>query len=268
MVIDFHTHVFPEKIAEKAIASLAQRSGCVGGNYAFDGTRSALRRYMEKAHVDKAVVLNIATNPKQQKNVNNFAISLLEDECLIPFGSVHPNSPDIFEELERLKEAGIKGVKLHPDYQNFFVDEKRMLPVYEKIANLGLITVFHAGVDIGYPEPVHCTPDMLLHVLDAFGDTPVVAAHFGGYLLWKDVLKKLCGTKIYMDTAFSFGKIPPLYAKEIIETHTADKILLGSDMPWSKTEDEANLIRSLGLSSTDTEKILYKNAEVLLNLSK
>ena len=121
---------------------------------------------------------------------------------------------------DRLKAAGIKGIKLHPDYQGFFVDEKRMLPIYKKISELGFITVFHAGVDIGFPEPVHCTPTMLLRVLDAFGDAPVVAAHFGGYLLWKEVYDVLCGTDIYLDTAFSSGKMPPRYAKEIIDKHS------------------------------------------------
>lgn len=108
---------------------------------------------------------------------------------------------------------------------------KKMFPIYKKIAELGFITVFHAGVDIGYPKPVHCTPERLLCVLDLFDDAPVVAAHFGGWLLWDSVLEDLCGTKVYLDTAFSSGKMPPDYAKELIKAHGADKVLLGSDMP-------------------------------------
>ena len=141
-----------------------------------------------------------------------------------------------------------------------------MLPIYKKISELSFITVFHAGVDIGFPEPVHCTPTMLLRVLDAFGDAPVVAAHFGGYLLWKEVYDVLCGTDIYLDTAFSSGKMPPRYAKEIIDKHSPDRILFGSDMPWSSSVNEVNFIKSLGLNARDEEKILSGNAERLLNL--
>ncbi len=264
MVIDFHVHAFPDAVAEKAIPVLSKCSG--GMKPAYDGKISSLKQHLKENLVDKAVVLNIATNPHQQKKVNDFAISLVGDEQIIPFGSVHPDSPDALEELERLKAAGIKGIKLHPDYQGFFVDETRMFPLYEKIAELGLITVFHAGVDIGYPDPVHCTPQRLLRVLDLFGDTPVVAAHFGGYMLWDSVLECLCGTKVYLDTAFSYGKMPPAYAKEILAAHDSERILLGSDMPWSTAQDEIHLIRALELPTATEEQILSINAKRLLSI--
>lgn len=264
MVIDFHIHAFPDAVAEKAIPALSKCSG--GVLPAYDGKISSLKTSLQKSGADLGVVLNIATNPHQQKKVNDFAISLVGGASLIPFGSVHPDSPDALAELERLKAAGIKGIKLHPDYQHFFVDDERMFPIYEKIAELGLITVFHAGVDIGYPAPVHCTPQRLLSILDLFGDAPVVAAHFGGYLLWDSVLEVLCGTKVYLDTAFSYGKIPPDYAKNIIGAHGADRILLGSDMPWSTAENEIRLLKSLDLSPEDTEKILCNNAKRLLSI--
>lgn len=264
MLIDFHTHAFPDAVAEKAIPRL---SACSGGVIpAYDGKIASLKSHMLENYVDCAVVLNIATNPHQEKKVNDFAISLLGDEMLVPFGSVHPESENALAELERLAEAGIKGVKLHPDYQNFFVDEERLFPIYKKIADLGFITVFHSGADIGYPKPVHCTPQRLLKVLDLFGDAPVVAAHFGGYMLWEEVAEVLCGTQVYLDTAFSYGKMPPDFAKEIVALHGAERILLGSDMPWSTPSDEARLIRSLCLSDADTDAILFNNAKRLLTI--
>ena len=264
MIIDFHVHAFPDALAAKALSLLSKCSGGVKPNY--DATISGLESYLAKNNVDYAVVLNIATNPHQEKKVNDFAISLLEKKNIIPFGSVHPDSPNALSELERLAKAGIRGIKLHPDYQHFFVDDEKMFPIYKKIAELGFITVFHAGVDIGYPNPVHCTPERLLRVLDLFDDAPVVAAHFGGWLLWDSVLEDLCGTKVYLDTAFSSGKMPPDYAKELIKAHGADKVLLGSDMPWSDTLDEVRFVQSLDLSAEDEEKILSNNAKRLLNI--
>lgn len=264
MIIDFHVHAFPDALAAKALPLLSKCSGGVKPNY--DATISGLESYLAKNNVDYAVVLNIATNPHQEKKVNDFAISLLVKKNIIPFGSVHPDSPNALSELERLAKAGIRGIKLHPDYQNFFVDDEKMFPIYKKIAELGFITVFHAGVDIGYPNPVHCTPERLLRVLDLFDDAPVVAAHFGGWLLWDSVLEDLCGTKAYLDTAFSSGKMPPDYAKELIKAHGADKVLLGSDMPWSDTLDEVRFVQSLDLSAEDEEKILSNNAKRLLNI--
>ena len=264
MIIDFHVHAFPDALAAKALPLLSKCSGGVKPNY--DATISGLESYLAKNNVDYAVVLNIATNPHQEKKVNDFAVSLLEKKNIIPFGSVHPDSPNALSELERLAKAGIRGIKLHPDYQHFFVDDEKMFPIYKKIAELGFITVFHAGVDIGYPKPVHCTPERLLRVLDLFDDAPVVAAHFGGWLLWDSVLEDLCGTKVYLDTAFSSGKMPPDYAKELIKAHDADKVLLGSDMPWSDTLDEVRFVQSLDLSAEDEEKILSNNAKRLLNI--
>lgn len=262
MIIDFHTHCFPEKIAAAALKKLSKASGNPEPFHA--GSHNDLIAFLDSKGIDKAVVLNIATNPKQQKNVNDFASSLLEYESLIPFGSVHPDSPDAVEELYRIKEMGLKGVKFHPDYQNFFVDEERMFPLYKKISELGLITVFHAGVDIGVPGDVHCTPDRLANALPVFQSAPVVAAHMGGWLMWPQVLEKLVGLELYFDTSFSFNRMPPYWAHDIIKAHGAEKILLGSDMPWSATDNEIRFIDSLDLDENERELILSKNAEKLL----
>ena len=164
VIIDFHTHCFPDKIAEKAIEILRKRSGITRPFH--NGTVNGLLALQKGDGVDYSVVLNIATNPHQQESVNNFAIFLKNVDGIIPFGSVHPDSPDALNELERLAANGIKGVKLHPDYQGFFVNDEKLFPIYEKIASLGMITLFHCGFDIGYPEPVHCTAEALASVLD------------------------------------------------------------------------------------------------------
>lgn len=264
MIIDFHTHCFPDKIAEKALPVLKQRSGITHPFH--DGTVSGLLELAKNSGIDYSVVLNIATNPHQQSKVNDFAISLNETDGIIPFGSVHPDSDNALNELERLKANGIKGVKLHPDYQGFFVNDKKMLPIYEKIASLGMITLFHCGFDIGYPEPVHCTAQALAEVLPVFDGSPVVAAHFGGIWSLPETRKHLAGKNVYLDTAYGYGTITPRYAKEIIDIHGVDKILFASDAPWNAPWQDIELVRCFGLSEDEEKAVLGENARKLLGL--
>lgn len=256
MLIDCHTHAFPDKIAKRAVDTLALKSGGLVPNY--DGTVKGLSEIMERDGVDKAFVLNIATNAHQMTSVNNFAASINSDK-FISFGSVYPDAPNVLEELERIKSLGLVGVKFHPEYQRFFVDDEKMRPIYKKIGELGLVTVFHAGGDIGYRPPYHCVPQNALNALKMF-DSPVVFAHWGGYILYFDVLKYLCGTDAYFDVSFGYGVIPMGTASDIIEKHGVDKILFGSDGPWHSPREEKRLIEVLGLSENDKAKIYYKNA--------
>lgn len=262
MLIDFHCHCFPEKIAETALSRLSFVSGGMIPNT--DGTLSGLKDLMAAQGVDKAVVLNIATNAKQQKNVNDFA-ARINGENIISFGSVFPDSEDWSEELDRIKELGLKGVKLHPDYQGFSVDDEKMVPIYKKISELGLITVFHAGYDYGFPPPYGATPEKMERALKHF-DSPVIAAHWGGLDCGEGVLKRLCGKDIYFDTSFGFANMPKYYAQKIIETHSPDKILFGTDCPWHTAKMELTLLHTLDLSAGDMEKITHLNAEKLLGL--
>lgn len=263
MLIDFHTHAFPERIARRAVSGLAQASG--GMVPQTDGSLASLKAEMGKDGVDISVVLSIATTPKQQTNVNHFAIEINKDDRFIAFGSVHPDAPDALEELERIADAGLKGVKLHPEYQRFYVNDERMKPIYRKISRLGLITMLHAGQDIGFAPPYHCLPEHLTEALKWL-DTPVVAAHWGGYCCGTEVLETLCGENLYFDLSFGYGCIPKPTAQAIIDKHGPDKLLFGSDMPWHRPEWELRLINSLDLSAEDKEKIFHKNAEKLLNL--
>lgn len=263
MVIDFHTHAFPEKIAGRAIASLAHSAG--GLEPQTDGTLESLKAQMDADGVDVSVVLSIATNPKQMHNVNDFAIAMNRDERIVAFGSVHPDAPDALEELDRLHDAGIKGVKLHPEYQCFFADDERMKPIYRKISEYGMIVSFHAGVDYGFAPPYHCTPEHLLRALDWL-DTTVVAAHWGGAGCGSEVLEKLCGKELYFDLSFGYGTMPKYLAQAILDRHTPQKLLFGSDMPWHRPAWELRLLNSLDMSENDREMILHGNGEKLLKL--
>ena len=263
MLIDFHTHAFPERIAQRAVSGLAHSSG--GMVPQTDGTLNSLISEMDKDGVDLSVVLSIATNPKQQTNVNNFAMEINENDRIVAFGSVHPDAPDALEELERIKAAGLKGVKLHPEYQQFYVDDPRMFPIYRKISQLGLITVFHAGHDYGFSPPYHCMPSALRQAIKWF-DTPVVAAHWGGEGCGIEVLDKLCGENLWFDLSFGYGAMPKPVAQAIIDKHGPDKLLFGSDLPWHRPEWELRLLNSLDISETDKEKIFFRKAMKLLDL--
>ena len=263
MLIDFHTHAFPEKIAARAVGKLSH--DCGGVCPQTDGTVASLKAEMARDGVDISVVQSIATNPYQMPKVNDHAIAMDEDPAIVAFGSVHPDAPNALEELERIAAAGLKGVKLHPEYQGFYADDGRMKPIYKKISQLGLITLFHTGHDYGFPPPYHAMPEHMKNALRWF-DTPVVAAHWGGLGCSFQVLEELCGEDIYFDLSFGCGHIPKPTAQAIIDRHGVDKLLFGSDMPWNRPSWEKRLLDSLDLSESDRAKIDYQNAQRLLGL--
>ena len=265
-IIDFHTHAFPGRLAARAMDSLSAESG--GLIPCADGTVGGLLSLMDADGVDRSAVLNIATNPKQMKSVNDFAIGLLTDPVhggrLIPFGSVWPTAEDARDELYRLREAGVRGVKFHPEYQDFYVDDDAMAPVYETIRKLRMITVFHAGADIGFPVPVRAAPARCAAMLPAFGEAPVVLAHMGGYMLWYEVLEHLAGRDVYLDTSYCYSRIPLPLMKEIVSKHGAQRVLFGSDAPWTRPYHERRLVEALGLDEEDFADVMGGNARRLL----
>ena len=262
MVIDFHTHCFPDMLAKKAIPMLSRLSG--GLIPQTDGTLGGLKKHMKESGVDKSCVMNIATNPHQMKSVNNFAKEINSDS-IISFGSIHPDAPDWEEELERIADMGLKGIKLHPDYQGFMADDEKMKPIYKKISELGLITLFHAGFDYGFEPPYHCMPDSALKAL-AWFESPVILAHWGGIDCGFEVIEKLCGLPVYFDTSFGYGSMPPIAQKRIIDKHGTDKLLFGSDCPWHSPAWEIRNLSTLGLTPEELEKIYHLNAEKLLGI--
>ena len=263
MLIDFHTHAFPEKIALRAVGSLSHASG--GLFPQTNGTVSSLKEEMAKDGVDISVVQSIATNPHQMPKVNDFAMTINADPAIVAFGSVHPDAPDALDELDRIHAAGLKGVKFHPEYQHFYADDEKMKPIYRKISQLGLVTLFHAGDDYGFPPPYHGLPEHLKGALRWF-DSPVVAAHWGGLGRGPEVLDKLCGEHIYFDLSFGYSSIARDVAQAIIDQHGPNKLLFASDMPWHRPSWELRLLDTLDIGNDDRQKICAGNAIKLLAL--
>lgn len=261
MLIDFHTHAFPPKLAQRAMGKLSYDVG--GLKPQTDGTLAGLKALMDRDGVDLSVVHSIATNPHQMRKVNDYAFEMDRDARIVAFGSVHPDAPDALEELERIRAAGLKGVKLHPEFQGFYADEERMKPIYRKISALGLITLFHAGEDYGYAPPYHAMPEHLKNALRWF-DGPVVAAHWGGIGCGAEVLTTLCGENIYFDLSYGYSAMPKPTAQAIVDLHGPDKLLFGSDCPWHRPVWEKRLLDTLDIGAEDREKILWRNAAALL----
>lgn len=264
MIIDFHTHCFPDSLAGRAISKL---SAAAESSPLTDGTASGLIKAESAAGISLSVVCNIATNPHQEHKVNCFAVSLNDRMPQITaLGSLHPDSENTDAELDYLAEHDIRGIKIHPEYAGYYIDSPEWDRIFSACEERGFFVVTHAGWDFISPDRIAVTPERLAKVLDRHKSLTVVAAHLGGNRLWDGVLTHLCGREnLYFDTALiSREGIDPETAEKIISSHGADRVLFGSDCPWSSPAKELEFIRSLALGDGKTAMILSENAERLL----
>lgn len=263
MVIDFHTHIFPERIAERTIEALE-----AGGNTKAytKGTLEALKGSMRENDVTISIVLPVVTKPAQFDTVNAFAADITEKDGIISFGGIHPQDEDYRDKLNKIKELGLKGIKLHPDYQETYVDDPRMVRIIRYAAELGLIVVLHAGLDIGLPDPIHCTPHRAANMLSQIdqANARIVLAHMGGFKLWDDVEACLVGKNVWFDTSYSLGFINDSQFVRIIKNHGADRILFATDSPWSDQGETLSRFRTLDFTDEEFEQMLWRNGTELL----
>ena len=264
-IFDFHTHIFPDELAKRALPMLAYAAHI---SALTDGTLSGTAEYMRKSGINGFLALNVATNQKQQANVNHFALSVQESGVAESFGSFYPKSSDALEQLICVHKAGLKGVKLHPEYQQYDIDDRSVYPLYEACRDLGLIVVFHTGLDAAYPDSLRASVPAVRRVAEDFKGLTIVAAHFGGFMHSDEVAELLAGkADIYMDTSCSVGYIAPEIAEKIIVRHGAERIVFGSDCPWGSPRLHAEFIDGLRLSDREKELIFYGNAKRLLKLA-
>lgn len=268
-IIDFHTHIFPDRIAEKTISMLAEKSDI--HPYA-NGTENGLKAAMERGGVSLSIALPPITKPSQFDSVNAYAeeVNRRNEEDtrrIISFGGIHPACEDIDGKMKQLALRGFKGVKIHPDYQDEFIDSPRYIRILECAKEYGLIAVTHAGYDNGFPGlPVKCPPDRLKSVLKAVRYDKIVLAHYGGHLMWKDVLELLTDCNVYFDTAYTLSEIEPDLFKRILDRIGVDRVLFATDSPWRDIKTEADILRSYRLGEEAENKIFRENALKLLGL--
>lgn len=267
MIIDFHTHVFPEKIAARTIEQLAKRSNITA---ATDGTIQGILDSMERCGIDFSVILPVATKPSQFESIQTFAKMINEQysDKLLSFGGLHPDCEDYKKELKQIVDMGFVGIKIHPDYQGVMIDDIRYLRILEYASELGLIILTHAGIDIGMPEPVHCPPDKMRKVLDKIKPKKMVLAHFGGWSQWEAVEELLAGENVWLDTAFIFDSITEEQFMKIYQKHDKSKILFATDSPWSDMKKGVEWVKQLPITEEEKEAVFYKNAKTLLEMGK
>ena len=283
MIIDIHTHTFPVKIAERALNTL--QGNCHTALFS-DGTEAGLQKSEENAKIDLAVVQPVATCPEQVVSINNRVINAFQicpPHGLLSFAAMHPDFSGWESELERIAEANIPGIKLHPPYEKVNVDDQKTINILKKCRDLNLIVLMHSGWDVGVPGHDESHPRRIRRALDTTGQMKLIAAHMAGWKCWSEASCLLKDTGIYLDTAFSLGEMTPapdhhLWHKNDLQLLTEDEfcamiqifgfdhVLFGTDSPWADPLAELDRVRSLPLPQVEIDAICGNNALRLLNL--
>ena len=281
MIIDFHTHIFPDRIAPATMEKLCTASHTRPFS---DGTADGLRASMKRAGIHLSVVMPVATNPHQVAHVNQASARLNEQgEGLVSFAAIHPDCGDWAQELARIAAMGFAGIKLHPIYQGMDIDDVRFVRILARAGELGLAVMTHAGKDIGFPGEDNCTPEMLRRAVRAAGPVHLIAAHMGGWHNWERVGENLADLPgVALDTAYVLGLVRPepadYYTDEervmlldqefvdMVRAFGAKRIYFGTDSPWRGQKQELDYIRSLPLTEEEKTDILGGNAQRLLKL--
>ena len=264
MIVDVHAHIFPDKIAIRAIESLAANSG----DYKpfGDGTLDNLLINMNEADIDLAFVANIATKPQQFKSIMDWSVSIRSDKIL-PLGSVHPQSKDYEKEITSLLDNGFCGIKLHPLYQEFYVDDKKILHFFQALEQSGMFVLMHSGNDIAFPGDDNASPARMARLLESVPSLDIIAAHMGGWDVWDAVLSDLAGANCWFDTSF-VSHIDTDLIYKIVQKHGVDKIVFGSDFPWQRQDSQVNFIKTMFDKTEDCDKIFSGNILKLLKKYK
>jgi len=258
-IFDIHTHIFPEKIADKAVGAIGEYYGIeMDGN----GTAEALLESGSKIGVDKYLVLPTATKVEQVQSANDFIAEMQKEHSnFIAFGTLHPDLSDPAAEIDKIIGMGLRGIKFHPEFQNFSLDDKEMLPFYKALEGR-LPVLIHMGDENS--DSSH--PKKLARILEDFPGLTVIAAHFGGYRAWDESCEYLVGKKVYFDTSSSLFKLDRAKAVQMIRSHGVEKMLFGTDFPmWLHTE-EFDRFMKLDLTEDERRMILYDNAAKLFGI--
>ena len=269
-VFDFHVHTYPDALAPKVVPALAAR---FGNPPSFDGTRAGLLALMAEPRaaespgfaITAALNLPVATRPDQVVSVNNHAIATNRPP-VFSLGSIHPGFPEPAAELRRIRDAGVRGVKLHSEYQAFTLDDPRMEPVWRACRDLGLVVMLHAGGERVFTAPYRVTPALLAAFLGEWPGLTVAAAHLGGFQMWDKAEQHLIGRDVYLDLSHTLNFCPAAQILRMVNAHPADRLLFGTDAPWQDPRKILGDFLALPLPPALQSAILHENAARLLGL--
>ncbi len=262
MIIDFHTHAFPDTVAARAIPSL-EKEGDIKARTS--GTTASLLASMDRAGIDRSLICSIATRPLQFDAILDWSRQI-RCKRLIPLPSIHPDDPDSVEKVHRIHQEGFVGIKMHPYYQNYFLSEKRLTPFYEALSETGLLLVVHCGYDIAFPRIRCADPAQILTLHQRFPKLRLITTHFGGWKLWDEVEEMLIGREIFMEISFSLQYLQEEQAVRMLTGHPAEFLLFGSDSPWDDQRECIGRLKALKLQQNLVTGILGENALKLLPL--
>ena len=259
-IIDFHAHAFPDSLADRAIAHLEKE----GTAKAFlDGRVSSLLASMDSAGIGRAVVCSIATKPDQFAPILNWSRQIASAR-IVPLPSVHPKGPDPVGKARLVAQAGLPGIKLHPYYQDFELDDPALFHFFRVLEQMGLLVVCHTGFDFAFPRDRKADPVRIVRLLDKFPNLRFVATHIGAWEDWDEVERHLLGKPIYMEISMSLEQLGLTRGRELLAAHPADRILFGSDSPWTSQSETLRLARALDLDPERERLLLGENARALL----
>lgn len=253
-IIDAHAHIFPQKIAQKAVASIGKFYDLpMRGN----GTSEMLLESGAAIGVEKYLVCSTATKPQQVIPINDF----IYEQCqkhpeFVGFATLHPLMEGLEQEIERILSMGFKGIKLHPDFQEFYIDDEKAMEIYKRVEGK-LMILFHTG-DARYD---YSRPIRLVRVCDKFPDLKCIAAHFGGYRSWDEAYEVYDNKNIFMDTSSSLYALTPEKARKMIDKFGVKQFFFGTDFPMWSHQQELERLLNLNLKKEDLEDILYRNFE-------
>ena len=265
MIIDFHTHIFPDKIAERAVSALKASSGY--GNFS-DGTANGLIASMDAAGVDVSVNMPILSKPESfEKTLAHLKENAHPSGRILSFAPVHPLCTALEEKLRYIRSEGFVGVKLHPYFQNEPLDSAATIEAVRLATDLGLYVMIHPGADASFPDSTLAEPDRIVRLLDAIDSDRIILAHMGAMDRWKQAFEVIAGRNVYLDTSFSMDVMGRTAFLRAVKKHGADRILFGTDSPWRSQAEYVRLLKEEdGLTEEEKDLIFYGNAAKILGI--
>ena len=262
-IIDAHCHIYPDKIAHKAVEAIGEFYDL---SMYYDGRYSTLVDFGSKIGVKHYVVFSVATTPSQVHSINTYISGAVRDSggLLTGLGALHPDSENIEEEIEEIISLGLKGVKMHPDFQKFCIDDKKCYKIYELCQQKGLPLLLHTG-DRRYD---YSNPQRMKRVLEDFPELTVIGAHFGGWSCWGQATETLSEFRnFYVDCSSSFQWLTAEESRDIVRAYGADRVLFATDFPMWSHQQEYERFLAMELTKEENELILYKNAAKLFSIN-